>query len=103
MKENCEMFFFFNEGSIHLLSKTEDCNVMEEVTIIVGVLNDLFHSCPSLFRLHCSCSNVVVPDLRKRLMSNSHDRFSDNYRDSDLGTSLSVCAMGCGDNVPGKI
>ena len=97
------MFVFFNEGLIHLLSKTEDCNVMEDVTIIVGVLDDLFHSCPSLFRLHCSCSNVVVPDLRKRLMSNSHDRFSDNYRDSDLGASLSMRAVSCCDNVPGKI
>ena len=52
MNENCEVFFFFNEGLIHLLSKTEDCNVMEDVTIIVGVLNDLFQRMDGL---HVGC------------------------------------------------
>ena len=55
-----------NEGLPHLPSQTKHCNVIEDVTVIVGVLDDLLHASPRLFRLHCSCCNVVVPDLTKK-------------------------------------
>ena len=55
-----------NEGLPHLPSQTKHCNVIEDVTVIVRVLDDLLHAGQRLFRLNCSFCNVVVPNLIKK-------------------------------------
>ena len=84
----------------HLLSQTKDRNVIKDVAVIAKVLNDLLYASPSLFRLHRSCCNVVVPDLSKKWTIPASTLFWDNYRDSNVSDSLSMGAVGRCDNVP---
>ena len=51
---------------LHLLSKTKDCDVIEDAAIVVEVLNDLLHTSPRLFRFHGSRRNVVVANLKRK-------------------------------------
>ena len=82
---------------LHLLSKTKDCDVIEDAAIVAEVLNDLLHTSPRLFRFHGSRRNVVVANLKRKQPIAKWKV----YRDGDICNSVPMRAVGGRDNVPG--